>query len=264
MVDYSFDGLEYDSINFPHDSQRNFMKLIDYTVADKAAESILQKGPDLSWIYLEFSDDMGHGFGDSERFRAAVRFEDRLVGKIWKAVQKRQNNYNEDWLLIITTDHGRSQEDGKGHGGQSDRERSIWMVMNTPETNRYFKNEIPAMVDIAPTIASFLDLEVPQDIRYEWDGVSLIDPVDAISLKARKEDGKIFLTWQNFSGGKGKIYLTRTNNFKSGGSDTYSLLKEVSLADERAEIPLRKPQDQDYKIVLETPNSVLNTWLINE
>jgi len=45
-VDYAFDGLEHDTINYPHDAQRNFMKLIDYTVADHAAKTILEKAPD--------------------------------------------------------------------------------------------------------------------------------------------------------------------------------------------------------------------------
>ncbi|MEX0360202.1 MAG: alkaline phosphatase family protein, partial [Allomuricauda sp.] len=65
-VDYAFDGLEHDTINFPHDKRRNFMKLIDYSVADHAAETIFENAPDISWVYLEFSDDMGHGFGDSK------------------------------------------------------------------------------------------------------------------------------------------------------------------------------------------------------
>lgn len=263
MVDYSFDGLEYDSINFPHDPERNFMKLIDYTVADKAAENILQKGPDLSWVYLEFSDDMGHGFGDSERFRASVQFEDRLVGKIWKAVQKRQKDHKEDWLLIITTDHGRSLKDGKGHGGQSDRERSVWIVMNTPNTNTYFKQEVPSTVDIAPSIASFMNIDVPRNISLEWDGVSLFDPVKVFDLQAVKENKKLVLTWKSLSKGTGKIYMSETNNFKTGGSDAYHFLKNVSLEDGRAEIPLRKISGDFAKLVLESEEGSLNTWYTN-
>jgi predicted AlkP superfamily pyrophosphatase or phosphodiesterase len=262
-VNYSFDGLEHDSINFPHDTQRNFMKLIDYTVADRAAESILQNGPDLSWVYLEFTDDMGHGFGDSDRFSASVQFEDRLVGKIWKAVQKRQKIHNEDWLLIITTDHGRSLKDGKGHGGQSDRERSAWIVMNTPSTNTYFKQEVPGIVDIAPSIASFMNIEVPRNVSLEWDGVSLFDPVNVFDLQAVKEKKKLVLTWKNLDKGTGKIYISETNNFKTGGSDAYLFVKNVSLEDGRAEIPLRKISGDYAKLILETEEGSLNTWYTN-
>lgn len=262
-VDYIFDGLEYDSINFPHDPQRNFMKLIDYTVADEAAENILQKGPDLSWVYLEFSDDMGHGFGDSERFRASVQFEDRLIGKIWKAVKKRQKDYKEDWLLIITTDHGRSLKDGKGHGGQSDRERSVWIVMNSPDTNTYFEQEVPGIVDIAPSIASFMNIDVPREVSLEWDGVSLFDPVGAFDMQVVQEKENLILTWKSLVKGTGKIYLSETNNFKTGGSDDYLFVKNVSLEDGRAEIPLSMISGDFVKLVLESKEGSLNTWYTN-
>ena len=262
-VDYIFDGLEYDSINFPHDPQRNFMKLIDYTVADKAAESILQKGPDLSWVYLQFSDDMGHGFGDSERFHAAVEFEDRLVGKIWKAVQERQRDYKEDWLLIVTTDHGRSPKDGKGHGGQSDRERSVWIVMNKPNSNIYFKQEVPGIVDLVPSIASYMNIDVPREVSREWDGISLFDPVSAFNLQVVKEKKNLVLTWENLTDGTGKIYLSETNNFKIGETDNYRFMKNVALEDGRGEIPLKKISGDFAKIILETEEGSLNTWYTN-
>lgn len=263
-VDYAFDGLEHDTINYPHDSQRNFMKLIDYTVADHAAKTILEKAPDVSWVYLEFSDDMGHGFGDSERFNAAVHFEDKLVGKIWQAIKKRQSTHNEDWLLVVTTDHGRKAKDGKGHGGQSDRERSTWIVTNTNSTNTYFKEYTPAVVDILPTLMDFLNIDVPLDIKREWDGVSLTTPVDAFDLKAQKERRHLEISWRPLSEGDAKLYLSSTNQFKIGGKDNYELIKTVSLEKGRTTLPLRKIPKGFCKLILETPKTTLNTWLIEE
>lgn len=264
QVDYHFDGLEHDSINFPHDVQRNFMKLIDYTVADHAARTILEKAPDVSWVYLEFSDDMGHGFGDSERFNAAIHFEDKLVGKIWEAVNERQALHNEEWLFIVTTDHGRGAEDGKHHGGQSDRERSTWIVTNSKQTNPYFDKHIPAVVDILPSMTDFLGIKAPTDIRREWDGVSLIKPVDAINLEAKREGKDLVVTWQNLSEGEGKLYLSSTNNFASGGGDDYKLIDTVILGKGQLNIPIRKIPNGFSKLVLETKNTTLNTWLSEE
>jgi hypothetical protein len=261
QVVYFFDGLEHDSINYPHDELRNFMKLIDYTVADQAAKTILEKAPDVSWVYLEFSDDMGHNFGDIERFNAAIHFEDGLVGKIWEAIKKRQQTHGEDWLLVVTTDHGRSAEDGKGHGGQTDCERSTWIVTNTKNTNTYFKDHIPAIVDILPTMTDFLDIEVPQDVKREWDGVSLINRVDAVDLRSKREKGNLVLTWKGLSEGVGKVYISSTNNFNTGGQDEYKLLQTVSLEKEEATIPIRKIPRGFCKLVLETTNTTLNTWI---
>lgn len=264
QVDYHFDGLEHDSINFPHDAQRNFMKLIDYTVADHAAQTILEKAPDVSWVYLEFSDDMGHGFGDSDRFNAAIHFEDQMVGKIWEAVKEREAAHNEEWLFIVTTDHGRGAEDGKHHGGQSDRERSTWIVTNSKQTNPYFKSRTPAVVDILPTMTDFLGIKVPTEVRREWDGVSLVSHVDAIDLKAKREGRKLVVSWQNLSEGEGKLYLSSTNNFKSGGKDEYRFIDTVTLGKGQVEIPMGKIPKGFCKLVLETENTTLNTWISEE
>lgn len=264
QVDYHFDGLEHDTINFPHDIRRNFMKLIDYTVADHAAKSIIEEGPDLSWVYLEFSDDMGHGYGDGDRFTAAIAFEDYLVGKIWEAVEQRQDVHNEDWLFVVTTDHGRTEENGKHHGGQSERERSTWIVTNSKETNNYFTSKTPAVVDILPTLVDFLNLEVPRSVQFEWDGVSLIRPVDAVDLRTTKEGRHLEVSWEALSEGQGKLYLSSTNAFKNGGQDDYELIETVQLEKGKIKIPLRKISKGFCKLVLETQNTTLNTWYIED
>ncbi|MBW8244873.1 alkaline phosphatase family protein [Muricauda oceani] len=264
QVDHHFDGLEYDTINFPHDIRRNFMKLIDYTVADHAAETIRREGPDLSWVYLEFSDDMGHGYGDSDRFTAAVEFEDYLVGKIWKAVEERRTEHKEEWLFVVTTDHGRTEEDGKHHGGQSDRERSTWIVTNSKDTNGYFNSKTPGVVDILPTIVDFLNIEVPQSVRREWDGVSLIQPVDAVDLRAIKKGSHLEVSWEALSEGSGNLYMSSTNAFKNGGQDDYKLIETVQLEKGKLKIPLRKLSKGFCKLILETKNTTLNTWYVEE
>tara|TARA_R110002051_G_scaffold73143_1_gene132812 strand:- start:3958 stop:5220 length:1263 start_codon:yes stop_codon:yes gene_type:complete len=265
-VDYNFDGLELDTINYPHDRLRDFMKRIDTDVADNAAKKIREESPDLSWVYLEYSDDMGHGYGDSPQLEQAITFEDIQIGKIWEAVQEREKMTNEDWLLLITTDHGRSEKDGKGHGGQTSRERSTWIITNENQTNTYFNSKNPAIVDLLPTMIDFLNIPVTSEIKREWDGVSLISPVDAINLKAQKENEMLKLTWKNLSdtNNKAKILISTTNNFSSGGKDLYSLVKTVSLKKQQLTIPLSEISGKFAKIVLETPNTTLNTWLLTE
>lgn len=263
-VDYYYDGLEYDTINYPHDTERNFMKLIDYSVADQAAKTIVEKAPDVSWVYLQYTDDMGHAFGDSQRFSAAITFEDFLVGKVWRAVMQRQAAHEEDWLLVVTTDHGRKEEDGKHHGGQTDREKSIWIVMNTPKVNSYFKEHTPGIVDILPTMTDFLNIEVPTSIRREFDGVSLVEPVDIANLKAEKQKRNVVIRWEALVPGEGKLYLSQTNHFKTGTPDQYQLLETVNLENGQVKVPLRKISKGYGKFVLETPNTSLNTWIVEE
>ena len=155
-VDYHFDGLELDEKQFPHDPYKKYLKRIDAEVAREAANYILDNGPDLSWVYLEHSDDVAHYYGESKEFFNIVSYEDALIGSIADAIKLREQKTNENWLLIVTTDHGRMPVDGKHHGYQSHRERSTWVSLNKPITNTYFKNNSVAIVDIYPTIIDFL------------------------------------------------------------------------------------------------------------
>jgi len=264
-VDFSFDGLEQDTLNYPHDKKRNFMKLIDLNVALNASETILNEGPDVSWVYLEFTDDMGHAHGDSPLLNAAITFEDGLIGKLYKAVQNRQKAFDEDWMFVVTTDHGRSAINGMGHGGQTPRERSTWIVTNVKNTNAYFKMQIPGIVDILPTMIDFLQIEVPQNIKREFDGVSLISDVDATNLKGTIEKNSLSLTWKNHSSKNdiAKIYISTTNLFNTGNEDVYTLLGEVNLKEEHYKKAIKNLKSGFYKVVLESKNTTLNYWITN-
>lgn len=129
-LDYTFDGFELDENKFPHTADRKFILDIDEHVSTEAARYIQENGPDLSWVYLEYTDDMGHLYGDSPQYSDAIKKADEQVGKIWKAIQSREANTKEQWMIVITTDHGRDAETGKNHGGQSDRERTVWISTN--------------------------------------------------------------------------------------------------------------------------------------
>ena len=172
--DIVFDGLELDTEQFPHDDESRYIRRIDEQVAAGAAAEIVASGPDLSWVYLQYSDDIGHYFGDSPEFNGAVGFMDDQVGKIWNAIKQRNETKHEDWLVIVTTDHGRDAQTGKDHGGQSERERTIWIATNSKRLNEHFQG-LPAIVDVLPSIATHLRLAVPNDIAAQLDGQSFID-----------------------------------------------------------------------------------------
>lgn len=75
-VDYFFDGFELDTLHFPHDKEASYIRQIDEKVVDEAAQYIQNESPDLSWVYLEYTDDMGHKYGDSKQFTKAVQLKD--------------------------------------------------------------------------------------------------------------------------------------------------------------------------------------------
>ena len=195
MLDYHFDGFEHDTVNFPHGPNRKFIYQIDEHVADEAAQYVKFNALDMSWVYLEFTDDMGHKFGDSPEMDEAVRIADAQVGRIWEVIEYREVNFNEDWLIFITTDHRRDANTGKNHGGQTERERAIWITTNTQGLNPYFQQDVPGIVSIFPTLVRHNDIELPRDQTFELDGVPLTWEVFLAHASAILQDEFIQVEW---------------------------------------------------------------------
>jgi predicted AlkP superfamily pyrophosphatase or phosphodiesterase len=172
-IDHAVDGFEKDTMAYPHDRESRYIRAIDDHVSEKAASYINATGPDLSWVYLQYTDDMGHAHGDSAPFYGAVQHVDSLVGLVWRAVRQRQA-LGENWMVVVTTDHGRDAATGKGHGGQSPRERATWIVSNHPALDARFRSGTAAIVDIAPSILQHLRIDIAGEVRSNMDGVSFL------------------------------------------------------------------------------------------
>jgi predicted AlkP superfamily pyrophosphatase or phosphodiesterase len=262
QIDFHADGYELDTVQFPHDRKRDFMHAIDEKVIDEAVAGIKKDAPSLTWVYLEYTDDMGHMYGDSPQFYAAVEMMDRQMGRLWEALNYRMGKFAEDWMIIITTDHGRDEKTGKNHGGQSPRQRSTWMVTSYKPANDYLRYYEPGIVDIMPTITRYLNITIPVDNAREVDGIPMIGKVAIANAAANFIQGNIDVKWNALQDtGKVKVWVTTTNNFKTGGSDEYHLLAEVPVADRQVLVDVQQWPSTFYKIVLETAANTLNTWL---
>ena len=171
--DLVVDGLEKDEARFPPEPMDARIADIDDAVSREAARLIESEGPDLSWIYLQYTDDVAHKYGDSIEFEQAVIQMDERINVIWLGVQARREAHDEDWLMIVTTDHGRDAITGRTHGGQSERERTIWMATNSQRLTPDFY-AMPEIVDIYPSIATHLGITIPEQVARHLDGASFI------------------------------------------------------------------------------------------
>jgi predicted AlkP superfamily pyrophosphatase or phosphodiesterase len=262
QFDYHADGYEADTVRFPHDKGRDFMARIDDQVTSEAVVCIQERAPDLSWVYLEHTDDMGHLYGDSPRYYAAVEKMDARIGRLWEAVRYRQEQFGEDWLVVVTTDHGRDAETGRHHGKQSARERSTWIVTNYPSLNTYALHQEPGIVDIMPSLARHLNVHIPLEVSREVDGVPLIGGVSLARPQVQMLGDTLAITWRAFqSTGKVKIWVATGNAFKAGGKDIYHLVAEAPLAVEHAVVAVKRASSGPCKIVLEGPTNTVNAWV---
>lgn len=261
-VDYISDGYEVDTVNFPHDKLAKYIHLIDEKVTNDAVQSIKLKAPDLSWVYLEYTDDMGHKFGDSPAFIDALKKLDVQIGKIYDAILYRQQNFKEDWMIIMTTDHGRDEKDGKDHGGQSFRQRSTWMVSNK-KFNNYASLSYPGIVDIMPTLANYLAINIPTLVKNEIDGVSLMGKVSLAHPEINIYQNKLDVSWQHYNEeGTVKVWISTSNNYSKYGTDQYILLTEVPVNQKKSVIDITQYESSFYKILLEGKYNSVNKWFI--
>jgi predicted AlkP superfamily pyrophosphatase or phosphodiesterase len=265
QVDYHSDGYELDTVAYPHDKESEYIHRIDEKVTDDAAQCIREQAPDLTWLYLEYTDDMGHRHGDGPEIRQAIGYMDQQVGRVWNAVQYRMKQFDEDWLVIITTDHGRDSLTGRNHGGQSERERMTWIVTNAKGLNNYYKDYTPAIVDIMPTIARHLNLNIQRNLAMELDGVPLTGKISLAEPAIRYDAGKLTIRWKAFEkDGTVKIWLATTNSYKTGGKDEYKLLAEIPVAAQSAVLGIGSTPSTFYKIVLEGPYNMVNRWIFSD
>jgi len=268
QMDYYFDGFELDTINFPHDKASAYINKIDEMVVNEACDYIQEQAPDLSWVYLEYTDDMGHRYGNSEQFNEAIRKMDAQMGRLWEAVKKRQDKTGEKWQIFITTDHGRSEPAGKDHGGQSDAERSTWIVTNAAGLNEYFlkssdAKQLPAIVDIMPTIGRHLQIHFPKAQAFELDGIPLTGKLSVVNPAVKMEKDIINVTWKSQEkDGKVRIWLAVTNHFEEGGSDNYMLIQQLPVTAESAAIDVSKFPKGFFKIVIEGKYNTVNRWIV--
>ena len=95
-----------------------------------SATSTLIQDPnvDVMFTYFDHVDLTGHSSGFSPTnpaYNQAIDTVDRQIGVVMAALRARPTYAQEDWLVLLTTDHGGI---GTGHGGFSYTERHIWWV----------------------------------------------------------------------------------------------------------------------------------------
>lgn len=141
-----------------------------------ALYQIIEKSPDFTFVHLDEIDGAGHSKGFGKDYLNAIEKVDKSIGKFLKATKSREEKYNEDWLIILVTDHGRD-EGGFSHGNQTIQEKTIFIGMNKKgnfifnniNNNKVIKtikelekNAIPQTA-VVPTILKFLDIPINVD-----------------------------------------------------------------------------------------------------
>ncbi|GAB3945507.1 hypothetical protein GCM10029976_071410 [Kribbella albertanoniae] len=158
----------------------------DARIATEAAAYLKDAGPDASFVYFGDVDIAGHSCGAAGAcYRKATEQTDKHIATLLTAVRARPTYSNEDWTILVTSDHGHTESGG--HGGSSPGERSSFIIRNGPGTTPGTPAIAPKNVDIAAIVLSRFGVSAP-----ELDGQSTppADPFDTLvgSLQSRVDE----------------------------------------------------------------------------
>lgn len=163
----------------------------DADTTAQAAARLTGTDADATFVHLDEVDGAGHNHGaGSSRYLDALATADRQVSQLLNAVTSRPTYAEEDWLVIVTADHGHT--DGGGHGGNSPGERETFVIAKgaglTPGSVRHDVK----VSDIAPTVLAHSGITA--DPAWRLDGRPISAPApdafDALrpSLRTRVDE----------------------------------------------------------------------------
>lgn len=163
----------------------------DSELTAKTLELLSEGNPDLVFHYQGGVDAAGHGFGfspDVPEYMASIEEVDARIGEVLAAVRARPGFSGEDWLFIVTSDHGGI---GKGHGGHTPEERIIPFVAAGGSIPRgLISDQVIGQVAVPATVFRHLGLGIPAGWGWSADGFG-----NGTNLDAVRSDGKVLLVW---------------------------------------------------------------------
>ncbi len=120
----------------------------DYLVHERLLSCVTEGSAyekDVIFCIYDWADHNGHGSGftnDNKNYVNAVRNNDNLMYEVIQQVVNREGykNETEDWLIILTADHGGIKQ---WHGEQNPECRTTFIITNKPslvKTEYYGKN----------------------------------------------------------------------------------------------------------------------------
>jgi len=107
-----------------------FPLVFSYVAKSPGVAKAPAQDPDITFCIFDNPDGAGHAYGYGNQSKVYVNYcreTDTNGYYIIRAIEERATYAQEDWLIIISTDHGGI---GKNHGGQTAFERMTWIASN--------------------------------------------------------------------------------------------------------------------------------------
>ena len=143
----------------------------DGSVAQGAADYM--STPNLDVLFLDFDDvDIaGHSYGyspEANQYINAIENVDEYIGWVIDAMENRPTFQNEDWLVMITSDHGGIDY---SHGGQTIEERQIPIILSGSLVSVETLPEQSYLTNMVPTLLHYFGIE--NNCEWQLDDISM-------------------------------------------------------------------------------------------
>jgi len=136
----------------------------DAKVTSEVVSLLKSTDMDVMFVQLDDVDHAGHAHGFSPRsakYLKAIEKSDRQFGKMLSALKSRNTYDQENWLIIVTSDHGGS---GKGHGKNIDEHTTVFYFASGLSVDIGKIYDEVNVVDVAVTALDHLGIA----IKDEW------------------------------------------------------------------------------------------------
>jgi len=232
----------------------------DAAVTTETCRRLTNSDPDVFWMLLLDVDSAGHssGWGPTvSNYVRAIETADGRVGQIIGALTNRVSYTNEDWLVIVTTDHGEHDHP------DPERSRITWVINSGPSAAHGVIWPSPSIVDICATVLTHM--RVPIDPQWNLDarveglplgatrfGTNLIFNGDAESNSGTNNytPDRGIAWWFDITSTSIGVYGAHANfpsasspgptnrgaNFFLGGTASSSILQRIDVSDIAAQV----------------------------
>jgi autotransporter-associated beta strand protein len=164
--------------------------LRDADVTSKAVAHLGVADPDVLFLHYDQIDGAGHTNGFSTTvpgYMSAISTVDAHVGSVLSAISARPQIASEQWLVILTSDHGGT---GTSHGGQTPGERTIPLIVSGGGVPVSVSPASPGHVAVVPTLMRYLGVGIPASWQFAQNAF-----VTGPAFTAANVSGSVSLNW---------------------------------------------------------------------
>ena len=147
-----------------NDATATIHRKTDKKVTDEVIKTLKNTNVDALFVHLDNVDHAGHKYGyalNNDKYIDAIEKADKKVGKIVKALKQRKDYEKENWLILVSTDHGGT---GYGHGKDIPEHTTIFYIAFGKDVVQGELLKPVNVVDVAVTALKHLGT----DVKEEW------------------------------------------------------------------------------------------------